>query len=555
MSRYKYFWDLANSKAYTSHTVDQFDANSSTGGGVFKWVYADNTAITEIAGFRIKPTSTTTGYWERETNGQEANVAWFGTINENSQGEAVNYGISSATLVARYGNDAVISAGILNSDTYDAIAIKYAFYCMENFFGFQSLKFESKNYYIKNTLYFPEAFNNDISFYKIDGNGATILPLVSTINNFTFLSSKTPGSVSLATVLTQRTFVITNLKLIGNPASYLGSNDSGILLGESKNSIIDNVYIESFDYGITLRNSSNAIIKHNKIVSTSKACIKTTYGSSYSGTIANSSSNYNCISHNNLNSLTGSTAAIIIESGEGTVIVNNLITGDTAGVGTNAIYFDNLSASNINWCNISDNIIKNVTDSGGAYLYIKSKTGIYDIKNLSCSNAGLFVEVETQTGNPEVKIRDTGEIVNNTKFKSDSTARWIFQDNRLPTSLNITSESELRTNVDGGNKTLWYSGCRSTTSVLIGTGATSFTIPINMDGYDVGNVIKIEYTTDPTQYMTGTVTSYNSATGALVVDVTVTAGAGTYATWTIYTENSTPPATNIIYRGSNGQGG
>ncbi|HNQ21300.1 MAG TPA: right-handed parallel beta-helix repeat-containing protein, partial [Bacteroidales bacterium] len=346
-----------------------------------------------------------------------------------------------------------------------------------------------------------------------------------------------------------------NLNLIGNSSSYSGSDDSGILLGETKNSVIDNVYIESFDYGITLRNSSNTIIKYNHITSTSKACIKTTYGNSYSGTISNSSSNYNAISFNYLNSLTGSTAPIIVEGGEGTSIVSNVITGDVSGLGTNAIYFDNLSASNINWCNISNNSIKNVTDSGGAYLYIKSRTGIYDVKNLSCSNAGLFVEVETQTGNPEIKIQDTGEMINNTRLKSDANARWIIQDNKLPTSLNITSESELRTNVDGSNKTLWYSGCRSTTSVLIATGATSFTIPLNMDGYDVGNVIKIEYTTDPTQYMTGTVTSYNSATGALVVNVTVTAGAGTYNNWTIYTENSTPPATNIIYRGSNGQGG
>ena len=42
--------------------------------------------------------------------------------------------------------------------------------------------------------------------------------------------------------------------------------------------------------------------------------------------------------------------------------------------------------------------------------------------------------------------------------------------------------------------------------------------------------------------MTGTVTSYNSSTGALVVNVTAVVGSGTYSSWNVNLSGAAGPA-------------
>lgn len=72
----------------------------------------------------------------------------------------------------------------------------------------------------------------------------------------------------------------------------------------------------------------------------------------------------------------------------------------------------------------------------------------------------------------------------------------------------------------------------STTSLTIGTGSKSLTIETNKS-FSIGQPVLIASTSTPSTYMTGQVTSYNTSTGALVVNVTNTAGSGTIALWTI----------------------
>ena len=72
----------------------------------------------------------------------------------------------------------------------------------------------------------------------------------------------------------------------------------------------------------------------------------------------------------------------------------------------------------------------------------------------------------------------------------------------------------------------------STTSVLVGAGSKSLTIEIDK-GFVPGMELVVAYTTDPSIRMLGTLTSYNIATGALVMDVSTYEGSGTYAAWSI----------------------
>jgi len=72
----------------------------------------------------------------------------------------------------------------------------------------------------------------------------------------------------------------------------------------------------------------------------------------------------------------------------------------------------------------------------------------------------------------------------------------------------------------------------STTSIAIGTGSKSITIQTGKN-FVAGQFITVAYTTTPTNYMFGQITSYNSGTGALVFNATSIGGSGTQAAWTV----------------------
>jgi Phage Tail Collar Domain len=72
----------------------------------------------------------------------------------------------------------------------------------------------------------------------------------------------------------------------------------------------------------------------------------------------------------------------------------------------------------------------------------------------------------------------------------------------------------------------------SSTSLTVGLGSKSLTVETGK-GYVAGQAVMIAQTNDPINYMTGQVISYNSTTGALVVNVTDVGGSGTGTDWTI----------------------
>ena len=72
----------------------------------------------------------------------------------------------------------------------------------------------------------------------------------------------------------------------------------------------------------------------------------------------------------------------------------------------------------------------------------------------------------------------------------------------------------------------------STTSNTIGLGAKTFTVQTGK-GYLAGQSLSIAYTTTPTNRMFAVVTSYDIATGELVVNVQAVEGSGTYTEWSI----------------------
>jgi hypothetical protein len=74
----------------------------------------------------------------------------------------------------------------------------------------------------------------------------------------------------------------------------------------------------------------------------------------------------------------------------------------------------------------------------------------------------------------------------------------------------------------------------STTSLSISTGSKSLTVGT---GVNLSSGQEIILVNNATNYMVGTVTSYNAGTGALVVNVTYIVGSGTYSVWNISPAN------------------
>jgi len=76
------------------------------------------------------------------------------------------------------------------------------------------------------------------------------------------------------------------------------------------------------------------------------------------------------------------------------------------------------------------------------------------------------------------------------------------------------------------------SNATSTSSLTIGTGAKSLTIQTGKN-IVVGMFMTITSTASPENWMHGEVTSYDSGTGALIINVETATGAGTISAWTL----------------------
>lgn len=133
--------------------------------------------------------------------------------------------------------------------------------------------------------------------------------------------------------------------------------------------------------------------------------------------------------------------------------------------------------------------------------------------------------------------------------RSDAPADFITKADAFLAALTL-----FRTELDAtaAAMTLNAVNSTSTTSVAIGLGSKSFTVQTGKS-YVAGMTIKIASTIAPSNYMIADVTSYNSGTGALVVNSLQTNGSGTVADWTISQSaplNIAPTGTIIAFAGS-----
>ena len=92
----------------------------------------------------------------------------------------------------------------------------------------------------------------------------------------------------------------------------------------------------------------------------------------------------------------------------------------------------------------------------------------------------------------------------------------------------------------------------STTSLTINTGTQSLTVGTGL-ALSLNQTLLISY--DSSHYMIGNVTSYNSSSGALVVNVTSITGTGTFSSWAVSLNGAPGPAGTSGYSGYSGTNG
>lgn len=281
MAFYKYFWDLSASTTYSSHVIGAFDKNTTTGGGIFRWVSGvNNSTISNIPGIRIKPTNSLTGYWLRSFDGP-ISVSWFGCQNGDSiPNTFAQVGVSQLVLDSYYGPGFATT-----TDNYDTTAIRYAMKFMDdslisttNIPGLvsTSLVFEPKKYWLTRGVTLPSGLSNiNPGMFVIDGNSAQLYKAVNTqFDMFNRYPTGIPQSYNFVT----KSFTIKNFIANGGTGVWQGSGYSFLTLGSATNCLIENISLDNFDIGIRMEHCPNSIVRNIRLKSTASYGIRVTSG-------------------------------------------------------------------------------------------------------------------------------------------------------------------------------------------------------------------------------------------------------------------------------------
>lgn len=469
MASYRFFWDLKNSKAYSDHVVRQHDQNTpNSGGGLFKWVLANNTSIEDIPGYRIKPTSTTAGYWLRETNGEAFNTDWPGNVNTASQLTLQGYGLTAADITARYGfiNSTGTGSNVVTlSDTYDTAAVKVALNTI--FRGlFFSISFKPNTYYLNNTCWLPRkttsntfgSFGN-YPMFGIYGNGCTILLHSTSSNTMTvfdrLIIDQGDADEQINSRFCIRDFTFQNGKL-----------GRAIHLSATYGSVLDNIYINGYAYGIwirfglrnTLTNIETVMCDNVGVfIDTGAVSSATAAGVNYPGgwpgadvSLSNAQSNSAAIHYFRAWSSDKPNLIHILINGCSGVVLNEIIMEGNAGFvqGSNppiplepaayGIFFDNRSTGTIKDLTIRrlHLEVQHGTLNNGRKQYQYAAIFLRGSNNTQVVIDGIYSQYDSvivdcwNSGFTNVIIKDICNITTASQFRYTAGASWLFENCR-----------------------------------------------------------------------------------------------------------------------------
>lgn len=458
MAFYKYFWDLAESETYVTHTVGSFDNNTTTGGGVFRWIpYANNSSITNIAGIRIKPTATTNGYWERVWDGP-MNVGWFGSQNLNSVLTFAQLGVSQTTLDQRYG------AGFATTtDNYDTTAIRYAFHVM-NMLGYQGLIFEPKVYWLTKMCELPAATTSTtvVDMFVIDGNGATIRR--GNTSQFTFFKRMPTTMAEQATFL-PNTFTFKNFSADGGSGTWQNSGYAFLELGASTGSIIDNININNFDIGLRLENCPSITVSNVLSYAVASTSIRLTSGSWTGANPSNTASPDATVKNVYIYDTLSQDVGIYLEDTDNLLVDKVTLQTSTNTLGEAAIKIKETGTATVTSTRINNSHfdVTGLNDPGAMIKYELLTTGtLHVVDGVVIKQPVNTVSVKTGVGIViNMYIANIGVWPVGTTLVNEGTSKWDFYNVNFGPL--ITTPADI---VDPGNN-LWDTTAPATILSLI----------------------------------------------------------------------------------------
>lgn len=126
------------------------------------------------------------------------------------------------------------------------------------------------------------------------------------------------------------------------------------------------------------------------------------------------------------------------------------------------------------------------------------------------------------------------QLAPNTQFSMTWSIDWVAGSPNTFVALNDWAGADYSaTSTDGGvTWNIW--GTTSTSSVSVGTGTKNFTVATGLT-LTASQTVYVYETSASSNFMVGTISSYNSGTGALALTITSSNGSGTLTDWTIHT--------------------
>ena len=448
MAFYKYFWDLQDSTTFADHTVGSFDNNTNSGGGNFKWVAnANNTSLVNIPGIRIKPTSSTNGYWMRISEGPVC-VDWFGSQNTDTAPYTFQQlGVSQNTLNTRYGVGFVTL-----SDTYDTAAVKWAIHYMGTYAIENSVQFEPKKYWLTQSIDLPEtniptgglpAIGGQGKFI-IDGNGCTISTYGSGAPFHVF--KRIPVNQTVAATYINYSIVFKNFSATSWGSSWVNSGYAFLFLGASSNVVIDNINLVNYDVGLRLEYCPNATI-NNVFTSGVKTYSVYVKGGSWTGaSLTNANSHNLVVNHLQVEDANSQTAALALDGVNNAVINQFWLKG--SGTPTYGIKWDSLNNTEALSLKVMNSYI--TTDTATAAIYVKAQSGgMCSVDGVYNNTIQTLLATEMYSGSAAITLSNVPNWPAGTKLSSVGTVKWDF--NSVFLGAGIDTPAEI---VDPGNN-LW----------------------------------------------------------------------------------------------------
>jgi hypothetical protein len=418
----RYLEDLRLCRNFNeAQLVSHFDSLTLGGGGVF--VYVHNDLRAEIFGLLIK--SNIDGYpgsWIRQ-DAFRLHPDWFGARH------IATVGIKPPTFRELGYNEEDVKRryyrhipDISLDDTPDFAALQMTFKAMDH--GYYTADLGPADYFINRTLTLPQTPRfSTTTHYIINGNGALITSIHK--EGFTFLETMPADQKQGLNIFTDRRFRIRDLVLRGQ--SPPGSGTTGIRIGATFHSLIENVHFSYMDTGIVLRHAMSTIISQCNALFCYKVGFYIGSGTWPGSTGPTSGSNQTKVISSRMFAWPGQYAGIIInKSSECSVIDFTMDGGENRSTDFGIVI--NTGGLTV----VKDGFVDGVhgecaVDSA----FIKFRGGgnaLFEVRDMYIQMPGTIVELETTYGGAQVKCENFSYFPPSSDFANKGNGNWIFNE-------------------------------------------------------------------------------------------------------------------------------